>query len=624
MNGPMIITLIVLIAASALFISGKIRSDLVALGALILLILLNILTPAEALSGFSNSVVIMMIGLFVVGGGIFQTGLARMASRMLLRLAGTSETRLLIMVMLVTSLIGAFVSNTGTVAVMMPIVVSLAMSAGTHPGRLLMPLAFASSLGGMLTLIGTPPNLVIQETLLKAGYKGLSFFSFTPIGIVCLLAGISGLLVLRRFLPDYRKEEGRGKTKSRSLKELAKQYQLSQNLFRVQVVSDSPIQSRSLLELDISAKFEVNVIEIRRKISAKNQFFKTINQEIAGPETVIYPGDILYVNGTFERAEQFVQHYGLILLDHHVPEKSVPQPDQAEQYATSEVGIAEVMLTPNSSLIGRLVKDSGFREKYRVNILGIQRKEQYLLHNLKEERMRLGDALLIQGTWKDIALLAADQADVVVVGQPIEESRKVTMDIKAPIAAGIMLLMVLLLITELVPAVAAVMIAAVLMVVFGCVRNMEEAYKSINWESIVLIGGMIPMSIAIEKTGAAALLSEGLVNSLGGFGPIALLAGVYFTTSLMTMFISNTACAVLFAPIALTAAVQLGVSPYPFLFAVSIGASMCFASPFSTPPNALVMSAGRYKFSHYIKVGLPLQVFIGVVMVAVLPLFFPF
>ncbi|WHX48908.1 SLC13 family permease [Paenibacillus woosongensis] len=624
MNGPMIITLIVLITASVLFVSGKIRSDLVAVGSLIILMLLNILTPAEALSGFSNSVVIMMIGLFVVGGGILQTGLAKMASRVLLRLAGTSETRLLIMVMLVTSLIGAFVSNTGTVAVMMPIVVSLAMSAGTHPGKLLMPLAFASSLGGMLTLIGTPPNLVIQQTLQEAGYKGLSFFSFTPIGLVCLTAGIIGLLFLRRFLPDHQKKEGKGKKKGRSLQDLAKQYQLTQNLFRVQVGKGSPLQSKTLQELDISARFGVNIIEIRRKISAKNQFFKTINQEIAGPDTVVQEDDILYVNGTFERAEQFARHYGLGLLDHQVPERSEPLPAQDTQYATSEVGIAEVMLTPNSSLIGRLVKHSGFREKYRVNILGIQRKEHYLLHNLKEERMKFGDALLIQGTWKDIALLAADQANVVVVGQPIEESRKVTMDIKAPIAAGIMLLMVILLITELVPAVAAVMIAAVLMVVFGCVRNMEEAYKSINWESIVLIGGMIPMSIAIEKTGAAALLSEGLVSTLGGYGPIVLLTGVYFTTSLLTMFISNTACAVLFAPIALTAAIQLGVSPYPFLFAVSIGASMCFASPFSTPPNALVMSAGRYKFSHYIKVGLPLQIFIGIVMVAVLPIFFPF
>lgn len=520
MNGPMIITLIVLITASVLFVSGKIRSDLVAVGSLIILMLLNILTPAEALSGFSNSVVIMMIGLFVVGGGILQTGLAKMASRVLLRLAGTSETRLLIMVMLVTSLIGAFVSNTGTVAVMMPIVVSLAMSAGTHPGKLLMPLAFASSLGGMLTLIGTPPNLVIQQTLPGGRVQGAVLFQLYADRPRLFDCGHHRSALLRRFLPDHQKKEGKGKKKGRSLQDLAKQYQLTQNLFRVQVGKGSPLQSKTLQELDISARFGVNIIEIRRKISAKNQFFKTINQEIAGPDTVVQEDDILYVNGTFERAEQFARHYGLGLLDHQVPERSEPLPAQDTQYATSEVGIAEVMLTPNSSLIGRLVKHSGFREKYRVNILGIQRKEHYLLHNLKEERMKFGDALLIQGTWKDIALLAADQANVVVVGQPIEESRKVTMDIKAPIAAGIMLLMVILLITELVPAVAAVMIAAVLMVVFGCVRNMEEAYKSINWESIVLIGGMIPMSIAIEKTGAAALLSEGLVSTLGGYGPV--------------------------------------------------------------------------------------------------------
>lgn len=617
----MILTLSTLALASVLFISGKIRSDLVAIGSLIVLMLFQILTPGEALSGFSNSVVIMMIGLFVVGGGIFQTGLAKMASRQLLQLAGKSETRLLIMVMLVTSAIGAFVSNTGTVAVMLPVVVSLAMSAQTNPGRLLMPLAFASSLGGMLTLIGTPPNLVIQETLQNAGYGSLSFFSFTPIGLVCLATGIVALLFLRRFLP--KNEEGGDKKHSgRTLKELARKYQLSQNLFRIQVGTNSPIRTKTLLELNIPATFGINVIEIRRKTSAKNQFFKTINQEIAGPGTVIQEDDIVYVNGSFEQAQQFAEEFGLVLLDRQAPENQPPA--SAERYATHDVGIAEVMLTPNSRLIGQLVKQSGFREKYRINILGIQRKEQYMLHNLKEEKMRFGDALLVQGTWKDIALLAAEQADVVVVGQPIEESRKVTMDHKAPIAAGIMLLMVLLLITELIPAVASVMIAAILMVVFGCVRNMEEAYKTVNWESIVLIGGMIPMSIAIEKTGAAKLLSEGLVGSLGGFGPVALLAGVYFTTSILTLFISNTACAVLFAPIALTAAVQLGVSPMPFLFAVSIGASMCFASPFSTPPNALVMSAGRYKFSHYLKVGLPLQLVMGIVMVAVLPFFFPF
>jgi len=617
----MVLTLTILAVASVLFISGKVRSDLVAAGSLIILMLFDILTPSEALSGFSNSVVIMMIGLFVVGGGIFHTGLAKMASRKLLQLAGTNETRLLIMVMLVTAAIGAFVSNTGTVAVMMPIVVSLAMSAQTNPGRLLMPLAFASSLGGMLTLIGTPPNLVIQETLTNAGYERLSFFSFTPIGLVCLITGVIALLFLRRYLPKNEEKDSNTQNGS-SLKELARKYQLSQNLFRVQAGERSSIRFKKLGQLNIPAEFELNVIEIRRKNSVKNQFLKTINQEIAGPDTVIKEDDVLYVNGSFQGVQQFAQEYGLTVLDRQALEQQPPV--SAEQYATSDVGIAEVMLTPNSSLIGRLVKHSGFREKFRVNILGIQRKEQYILHNLKEEKMRFGDALLVQGTWQDIALLSAEQSDVVVVGQAIEESRKVTMDNKAPIAAGIMLLMVILLITEFIPAVVSVLIAAVLMVVFGCVRNMEEAYKTVNWESVVLIGGMIPMSIAIEKTGAAAHLSDWLVSSLGGYGPIVLLAGVYFTTSVLTLFISNTACAVLFAPIALAAAIGIGASPYPFLFAVSVGASMCFASPFSTPPNALVMSAGRYRFSHYIKVGLPLQILIGIVMVAVLPLMYPF
>lgn len=616
----MILTVTILTLASLLFVSGVIRPDLVAVCALTLLMLSGILTPAEALSGFSSPIVMMMVGLFIVGGGIFQTGLARQVSSRLLKLAGTAETPLLITIMVVTAAFGTMVSNTGTVAVLMPIVVSLATSARINPGRLLMPLAFASSFGGTLTLIGTPPNLVIQETLINAGHEKLAFFSFTPIGLVGLLVGIASLLYLRRFLP---KNDVNVKRRSgRSLGELARKYRLSNNLFRAEVRARSSVKGKTLGELDIPARFDVNIIEIRRKTSATNHFLKTIDQEIAGPDTLLEEGDILYIYGAFERVRQCTKEYGLSLLDHQVSESR--QPDGAEQYATAKIGIAEVMLTPNSNLIGELVQHSGFREKYRVNILGIQRKDVFLLHDLKDETMRFGDALLVQGAWKDIALLSAEQANYVVVGQPAEESRRLTMDDKAPIAAGVMLLMVILLVTELVPAVVSVMIAAVLMVLLGCVRTMEDAYRTVNWESIVLIGGMLPMAIAIEKTGAAGLLANSLVNTLGSYGPIMLLAGIYCATSVLTLFISNTACAVLLAPIALDAAVQLGVSPYPFLFAVSIGASMCFASPFSTPPNALVMSAGRYTFSDYVKVGLPLQVVMGVVMVAVLPLFFPF
>lgn len=624
MNTDMIITLTILVIAAALFMSGKIRSDLVAISSLIVLVLFGILTPNEALSGFSSSVVIMMIGLFIVGGAIFQTGLAKIASRKLMKLAGTNETRLLITVMLSTSFIGAFVSNTGTVAVMLPIVVSLAASAGIHPGRLLMPLAFSSSIGGMLTLIGTPPNLVIRETLMEAGQKELSFFSFTPIGLAVLVIGTTLIVIFGKlFLPKDAARSSGKKKRSRSLTDLAKQYQLSQNLFRVQVNDDSPLTGKSLLQLHIPSEYQLHIIEVRRRMSSKNPFFKTITGQIAGPSTIIEKQDILYVYGQFDQVERFAKDCKVSILDRQATE--LDKDDiKTERFASSEIGIAEALLPPDSKLINVLVKQTGFREKYGINILGIHRKGEYLLHTLKDEKIRFGDALLIQGTWKSIARLAQEADDVVIVGQPSEMQAAVPLNHKAPLAAGIMLLMIVLMIFEVFPAVISVLIAAVLMVATGCLRSMDSAYKTINWESIVLIGGMIPMSTAIEKTGAAALLSESLVSSLGSYGPIALLAGIYFATSTLTLFISNTACAVLFAPIALAAAVQLGVSPLPFMFAVSIAASMCFAVPFSTPPNALVMSAGRYTFMDYVKVGLPAQLLLGVAVVALLPLFFPF
>lgn len=248
------------------------------------------------------------------------------------------------------------------------------------------------------------------------------------------------------------------------------------------------------------------------------------------------------------------------------------------------------------------------------------------MDGLPDVRLHGGDVLLVQGTWANISRLSSDEEDWVVLGQPLEEAAKVTLDYKAPLAACIMLLMIAMMVFDFIPVapVTAVMIAGVLMVLSGCFRNVEAAYKTINWESVVLIAAMMPMSVALEKTGASAMISHSLVSGLGSYGPFVLLAGIYFTTSLLTMFISNTATAVLMAPIALASATETGLSPYPFLFAVTLGASMCFASPFATPPNALVMQAGRYTFMDYVKVGLPLQVIIGLVMVFVLPLLFPF
>lgn len=619
----MVITLIILVLSAVFFMSGKVRSDLVALCALISLLIFQILTPEEALSGFSNSVVIMMVGLFVVGGAIFQTGLAKMISSKILKLAGKSELRLFLLVMLVTSAIGAFVSNTGTVALMLPIVVSLAVSAGMNPSRLLMPLAFASSMGGMMTLIGTPPNLVIQNALTSAGFEPLSFFSFLPVGLICVTIGTLVLMPLTKWFLSKKGKIQEVNASGKSLNQLVKEYGLSSNLFRLRADTSSLLVGKTIIDLDVRRKYGLNILEVRRGDISQNRFLKTITQKLAEPDTVMQEQDVLYVTGEVESVERFAEDYLLEMLDGHTTEEAAKANNSLDFY---DIGIAEIVLMPSSNLANRTVKDADLRGKFNVNVLGIRRKKEYILQDLGNEKMHSGDVLLVQGTWQDIARLSKEDADWVVLGQPLNEAAKVTLDYKAPVAAAIMVLMVVMMVFDFIPVapVTAVMIAGVLMVITGCFRNVEAAYKTINWETIVLFAGMLPMSLALEKTGASEYISNSLVTGLGSYGPIVLMAGIYFTTSLMTMFISNTVTAVLMTPIALQSALQIGVSPVPFLFAVTVAASMCFASPFSTPPNALVMPAGQYTFMDYIKVGLPLQVIMGIVMVFALPLLFPF
>lgn len=616
----MIITLTILALTALFFAIGKIRSDVVALCSLILLLLFGILTPAEALAGFSNQVVIMMVGLFVVGGAIFQTGLAKMISGRIMRLAGTSELALFLLIIVVTSVIGAFVSNTGTVALMLPIVVSLAASARIPAARLLMPLAFASSMGGMLTLIGTPPNLVIQDALVESGHQPLGFFSFLPVGVVCIAVGIVVLLPLSRWLLGRRPvEEGRGSRRGKSPRQLVSEYRLADRLACYQVAPHSPLAGRTIGDIDLHHRYGLSLLELRRERGHKKGLLKQVEQRVPGPGTRLRAGDMLYLAGTEEDTARFVADYGLTPL-------SAAGSAEDGGMAFYDIGLAELVLLPSSRFVNRLLSDTPLRAQYHINVVGIRRRGEYLMEGLAQTRLHAGDVLLVQGTWDNIGRLGNDEDRWVVLGQPAAEAARVTLDYKAPVAACVMLLMIALMVFDFIPVapVTAVMLAAVLMVLTGCFKNVEAAYKTINWESIVLIAAMMPMSVALEKTGASSLLSHGLVQSLGDMGPLPLLAGIYFATSLLTMFISNTATAVLMAPIAMASAAELGLSPYPFLFAVAVAASMCFASPFSTPPNALVMQAGRYTFMDYVRVGLPLQVIMGLVMVGVLPLIFPF
>lgn len=618
----MFITLLILGVTIVLFVSGKIRSDLVALCALLSLTLFEILTPEEALSGFSSSIVVMMIGLFIVGGGIFQTGLANMISNRIILLAGDSPYRLYILVMLTACVVGAFVSNTGVVAMLLPVVVSLSATAGVSSSRLLMPLAFASSMGGMLTLIGTPPNLVISDELVRAGFEPLSFFSFTPVGIICVAIGTLVLWPLSKKYLSEKSGEEKERKNQKTLLELTRDYQLSKSLYRVQIKRRSPLVNQRIIDLQIGERYgSIMILEISKRKEKAIPFSKAFYQKVVSPKTVLENKDILYISGPLESIESFVEDNGLSFNDYHADGRVAPY---TGELMFDEVGLAEVVVLSNSRLVNHTIKESQFRQNYQINILGIHRGNRYLIDNIKDESIRAGDALLVQGEWKNIDRLSDETNEWVVVGQPLVEASKITIDHKAPLAAAIMIGMVCLMAFNILPAVTAVMVAAMAMVLSGCLRNVEAAYQTINWESILLIGGMLPMSLALEKTGISSAISEMLVIQLGGQSPVLLLAGIYLATSVLTMFISNTATAVLFAPIAMQSAIQMDVSPIPFLFSVAVAASMCFASPFATPPNALVMSAGRYTFVDYVKVGLPLQLLLAVIMILILPLLFPF
>lgn len=618
MERELILTFTILIITTLFFMFSRVRADLIALFSLLTLVLTGVISIGDALQGFSNSVVIMIAGLFIVGGGIFRTGLAKMAGNLLLKWAGKNETKLLILLMLIVAILSAFMSNTGTVAVLMPVVVSIALSMGVSPAQFLIPLAFSSSLGGVLTLIGTPPNLVVSEILADFEFEKLAFFDFTPIGLVALITGMLYMATIgRKLLPKSERNTNGDSQKKRTVRELVKNYQVTDKLFKVKIPKESSLVGKKLADLKLPANYQICVLEIERtSTDGHHKLLPMTYHRMAGPKTTLREDDILYLLALPEQVEQFCSDCSVEQLERSSM--------SAKSLVSKELGVAEVLLTPQSSLINETIKNVGFREKYNLNIIAVNRRGKYIMQNMSELKLRFGDALLVQGSWTDLELLAKETRDVVVIGQPKEEASMAATNGKAPIAAIIMLFMLVLMTLEIVPAVTAVMIAALLMIATGCLRNIDDAYGHINWESVILIGAMLPMATALEQTGGVQLIANFMIDSLGGYGPLAILAGFYLATTIFSQFISNTATAVLFAPIAITAAISMGVSPYPFMIAVTIAASMAFATPVASPTNALVMTAGGYRFIDFVKVGIPLQIVIFIVMMIAIPFFFPF
>ena len=611
------LTFIILIVTIILFMTNRLRSDLVAVMALLAFVITGILTPVEALAGFSNSVVIMIAALFVVGAGILRTGLAGMAGKLLLKWSGDSELRLFILLLIIVATVGAFMSNTGTVALMLPIVVSIALSIKVSPSKFLMPLSYIASMSGLMTLIASPPNLIVSQILEENGFEKLGFFTITPIGIIATITVIIYLVLVRNtLLPNDPNKTQTNSGYKLSPKKLMKDYDLKDKLYRVLVEEDSPIIGKQLADLKLPATYQIYILKIKRTAQEGINLLPITYQEMAGPLSIINEGDELYVQGELSNIEQFAENNQLSIVEFDDIE--------TKELVTKKIGVAEVLLTPQSSLIGATVRKIGFREKYNLNILGINRKGEYLLTNMAEQKLRFGDAILVQGAWEEIDLLSRETQDVVVVGQPKEHASVVAASGKAPIAGIIMLFMIALMVFEVFDAVICVLIGAVLMIITGCLRNMDDAYSKMNFESIVLVAAMLPMATALQKTGGMVILSDAIIDTLGKYGPYGVLIGVYLLTVVFGQFVSNTATAVLFSPIAMTAALAMDANPYTFMIAVAAAAGMAFATPIASPTNSLVLTAGGYKFMDFVKVGVPLQIIMFIVMMIAVPLLFPF
>lgn len=618
----MTITIIILLITGAFFVWGKFRADIVTLMALMSLTILNILTPEEAISGFSNPIVLMLAGMFIVAGGINQTGLAKKLSTYLLQLAGQSKLTLFVVTMLVTASLSSFMSNYGTVALLLPIVVSMTRVADLNVRRFLMPMAFASSMGGMMTLIGAPPNLIVNNALISHNFKGLEFFTVLPIGVILLVVGIVFLWFRSAILEENEQKKQTAQRETKSPQELVKEYQLSDNLFRLKIPQDSPILYKPLKDLSITTRYRITIVEVRNYQYSTGKFLKSTAHHIANADTVLNVDDVIYVEGSFDDVKTFADENDLSFVDIKQSENKIMTFTSEMKF--DEIGVAEAVVLSSSKLINKQVKESSFRKRYQINILGIKRKDEYILNQVQNEKIHAGDSLLIQGAWANMSEMASEEHDLVVIGQPAQEANKVILEHKAGVSALILFAMVISMVFNILPNVTSIMVAALLMIITGCFRNVETAYNSIRWQNIIFFAAMLPMATAMEKTGASASISQGIVSFMGGLGPHTVMAVLYIVTSIFTMFVSNTATVIIFAPIAIQAAVSLGVSPYPFVLAVATAGVMCLASPYSTPPNSLVLSPGRYTFNDFISVGLPLQIIYVIVMVFALPLLYPF
>ena len=597
-------------AAIILFVHNKIRMDVVALLVMLSFYLSGILSIQEILVGFSDPNIILIALLFIVGESLVRTGIAYHVSDGILKVAGNSEAKVLILLMLSVAGLGAFMSSTGVVAVFIPVVIMICRQMNISPKRLMMPLSVAGLISGMMTLIATAPNLVVNSELVKDTNLRLEFFDFTPIGLLILVLGVGYMLIARRWLSDN-SDENNQDTMQSSMNELINEYGLKDRTKRLVVKSTSLFVGKTLDQLHLRSSYQLNVLAIERWKHFRPSYIMPLGT------SEIKAKDILMVD--LERCDF---NFDMFCQEFHLEPAEIKS-QSFDQQARS-IGMAELIIVPNSACIGKTTAELQFRTKYGLNVVGIKR-DGVVLSDAFKEKYRSGDLLLVIGDWRLIQAMRDRRKDFLILNYPKEMERAVPAQRQAPLALLSILTMVVLMVSGSVPnvVVVAALIGCLMLAYFRCV-DAKSAYDFIQWPSLILIIGMMLFSTALQKTGGVEFVVKWLTQIIDGWEMYPVLIVLFVFCALVGLFISNTATAILMAPIVISLAQQLNVSPVPFAMVVAIAASAAFMTPVSSPVNTMVVGPGGYKFADFIKIGVPFTLIVMLVSVFIVPLLFPF
>jgi len=602
------VTLALLASTVVLFVRGRPRMDVVALMMIAALPLAGIITVGEALAGFSEPNVVLVALLFVLGEGLVRTGVARRVGDLIAARAAGNATRLIVLLMLAVVTLGSIMSSTAIVAIFIPVVLRICRRTGIAPSRLMLPLAFAALISGMMTLVATTPNLIINAELVRQGHAGFHFFAITPIGLAVLGLGVAYMLLVNRFLPAA--QDPSGMRPRPTFRDWIRRYRLEESEYRVRVQPGSSMIGRRLKRLNMRER-GINLLAIKRLVDRRPVLIRpTRNTRLrAGDEL------LLDVRLAPDAAAALAADLGCVIL---------PIRDTGSYLLghAQDLGMVEVIVPDESRFIGQTVREARVRRKSGLTVIGMRRGREAITEELLEHKLKVGDTLLVTGFWQDIRRLQQDSRHLVVLHMPAEFDEVLPAAGKAAQALGILAMVVFLMVTGLVPNVLAVLVGVLLMGLFGCL-DVASAYRSINWQSLMLIVGMLPFAVALEHTGGIDLAAQALLTVVGEGSPGLLLGALFVVTVLLVLLISNTATAVLMAPVALAVAGFLGASPYPFAMIVALACSTAFMTPVASPVNTLVMVPGNYRFGDFVKFGLPFSLLVLVTCVFLVPVLLP-